>query len=88
MLLHSTLLLCFSHALLVSAGLASRQAMLNKRGLGKVQKREEQPSLPNFNAYLNNKTQPYAVNGSALPEVKFGTEKALDHSGPAIADNV
>lgn len=30
-----------------------------------------QPSRPSSNAYLTNKTKPYAVDGSSLPEVDF-----------------
>lgn len=59
-----TLLSC---VLAANASIASRHAAKNNQ----VLKRQAQPSRDVPNAYLNNKTQPYWVNGSALPEVDF-----------------
>ena len=58
------------------ASQAERHAMLKNRSGGKaidrhIQKRQSQPSFEVPNAYLNDKTQSYWVNGSALPEVDF-----------------
>ncbi|GIZ44414.1 hypothetical protein CKM354_000761200 [Cercospora kikuchii] len=74
MALSSLILLLGYTAAVVEAGLAARQSMLEKRGLNRLAKRQDlqqQPSFPNEKQFLNNKTQPYWVNGSALPEVYF-----------------
>lgn len=60
--------------LAVEASIASRWTMAktNKRldkALDSRLVRRSQPSRPVPNAYLNNKTKPYWVDGSALPEV-------------------
>lgn len=55
-----------SCVLAVDASIASRHANKNQ-----ISKQQDQPSRPVPNDYLNNKTQPYWVNGSALPEVDF-----------------
>lgn len=54
---------------------------------GWLQKRAtKQPSRPVPNHYLNHKTKPYWVNGSALPEVDFNIGESysgllpIDHS--------
>lgn len=60
----------------VEAGLASRWTMAKNnprmdQAMSSRLSKRDQPSRPSSNAYLNNKTQPYWVNGSALPEVDF-----------------
>lgn len=54
---------------------------------GWLQKRQtHQPSRPSTTHYLNHKTKPYWVNGSALPEVHFDIGESysgllpIDHS--------
>ena len=56
---------------------------LHKRHIFK--REEQQPSRPSTNAYLNNRTQPFWVNGSALPEVKFDIGES--YSGLLPIDN-
>lgn len=88
----ATLLLLSSAAAVVDAGLSSRHAALRERGLSggldsRLEKRQiHQPSRPSPNHYLNHKTKPYWVNGSALPEVYFDIGESysgllpIDHS--------
>ena len=69
-----SILITYLYAVLaVEASLASRHAMMKEKlGLDKLlQRRQQQPSRPDPNAYLNSKTKPYWVNGTALPEVDF-----------------
>lgn len=76
MVRQSLLVLLLSHVLAAHAGLAARQAMLkNQYGIEQqLQKRHSQPSFPNQKQFLNKRTEPYWVNGTALPEVDFGME--------------
>lgn len=71
-----------------NASFGSRKANLKARGIDmdtKLAKRASQPSRPVPNTYLNNKTQPYWVNGSALPEVDFNIGES--YSGLLPIDN-
>lgn len=57
---------CLGAVLLVDAGQASRNALLNnKRSISEraTQKHGNQPNRPVPNAYLNDKTRPYWVDG-------------------------
>lgn len=93
MALSSILLAALSFGLAVDASLASRHAALKERvskldgsQLAKRQETQQQPSFPVPNAYLNNKTKPYWVDGAALPEVHFNIGESyagllpIDHS--------
>lgn len=65
------LLVLLSIVLAVQASIESRHAAKRKREFTKRQDQQQQPSRDNPNAYLNDKTKPYWVNGSALPEIDF-----------------
>lgn len=70
----SSLLAAACYLLTVDASRLTLQHGVLKDRLGLHQrhvKRDEQPSRPSSDAFLNDKTRPYCVNGSALPEVKF-----------------
>lgn len=79
-------------AAVANAGLASRHAALKERGFNGLEKSLEKrhhkhhPSRPSHDHYLNQKTKPYWVNGSALPEVDFDIGESysgllpIDHS--------
>lgn len=89
-MLTRALLLLIACVVAVHAGLASRHASLRERGFNglerSLQKRQQQPSRPATHNYLTKKTKPFAVNGSALPEVDFDIGESyagllpIDHS--------
>lgn len=66
----SILLALLSCVLTAEASIASRHAAKQKRDTN-TEPAQQQPSRDNPNAYLNDKTKPYWVNGSALPEIDF-----------------
>lgn len=79
----------------VDASLASRYTMARGRpGIDRLldsrQMRNNQPSRPVPNAYLNKKTKPYWVDGSALPDVDFNIGESyagnlpIDNTGKSL----
>jgi hypothetical protein len=71
MLLSNALLVLSSLLFEVEAGLSRRYAKYDRRGLNSFPRAASLRSRHSTSSFLTNATKPFAVNGSALPDVHF-----------------